>query len=119
MPFLLSFMLPFLFSLNSKIQWTTATAHDFGEIRRGSEAKHVFTFKNLSDKPLAVDNVRTDCSCTTSDWNAEPILPNETGKITVAFDTKKSGYFRKKLTVWIHGQQKSEKLTIEGEVISE
>ena len=119
MPLLLSFLLPFLFILDSKIQWTSPTAHDFGEIRQGSEAHYAFTFKNLSDKPLVIDNVRTDCSCTTSDWNAAPILPNETGKITVSFNTKKIGYFRKKLTVWIRGQQKSEKLTIEGEVLSE
>jgi hypothetical protein len=119
MPFFLSFLLPFLCVFDSKIQWTTPTVHDFGEIQHSSEAKYAFTFKNLSDKPLVIDNVRTDCSCTTSDWNTAPILSNETGKITVSFDTKKIGYFRKKLTVWIRGQRQAEKLTIEGEVLSD
>ena len=119
MPISLSFLMPFFFFLDNTIMWTTPTQHDFGEIRRGSEAKHIFTFKNLSDKPIALDNVRTDCTCTASDWNTTPILPNETGKVTVSFDTKQTGYFRKKLTVWIHGQRKAEKLTIEGEVLSD
>ncbi len=118
MPCLVSFLLPFLFLLDSKIQWTTPTQHDFGEIERGYAAKFVFTFNNLSDKPIVIDNVRTDCSCTTSDWQEAPILPNETGKIAVSYDTKKTGYFHKKLTVWIRGQSKPEKLTIEGEVVN-
>ena len=116
MPFLLIFLMPFLGTLPNSFVWTTPTEHDFGEIRRGSEASFTFTFKNISDKPIVIDNVRTDCSCTASDWNTAPILPNETGKITVSYDSKQTGYFHKKLTVWIRGQRKPEKLTIEGEV---
>ena len=116
MSFLLSFFMPFFFVLDNSIVWTTPVDHDFGEILRGSDAVHVFTFKNLMDKTIVIDNVRTECSCTASDWDAEPILPKGTGKITVTFDAKKEGYFKKKLTVWIHGQRKAEKLSVEGEV---
>ena len=116
MPLLLSFLLPFCFILNTKIVWTTPTQHDFGNILRGSEAKHIFTFKNLSDKTLVIDNVRTDCSCTASDWDAAPILSNEIGNVTVSFDTHQTGVFRKKITVWIRGQRQAEKLIIVGKV---
>lgn len=116
MSFFIGFLMPFFFLSENKIAWTTPTEHDFGEILRGRDATHIFTFKNLSDTPLVIDNVRTDCSCTSSDWDIAPVLPNELGKVTVSFDTKKTGYFKKKITVWIRGQQKSEKLTIEGEV---
>jgi hypothetical protein len=116
MPLLFVFLLSFFFVSETTITWTTPTEYDFGEILRGGEAIHVFTFKNLTDKPIVVDNVRTDCSCTASDWDTAPILPKETGKITVSYDSKKTGYFRKKLTVWISGQHKPEKLIIEGEV---
>ena len=116
MSLFISFLLPFFLNLDAQIAWTTPTQHDFGDILRGQEATYIFTFKNISDKLVVIDNIRTDCSCTASDWNSAPILPNETGKITVSYDAKQSGYFRKKLTVWIRGQRKAEKLTIEGEV---
>jgi Protein of unknown function (DUF1573) len=100
-----------------KVMWTTPQSHDFGEILRGSTHTHIFEFKNLTNKPLTVDNVRTDCGCTASDWDDEPVKPNAPGKITITFDAAKEGYFRKKITVWIRGQKQSEKLTIEGEVL--
>jgi hypothetical protein len=100
----------------SKVEWTTPKSYDFGLIPRGTEAKHIFTFRNLSNTPLVIDNVRTDCSCTASDWDAEPIAPNGIGKITVDYDAKKKGYFKKHLTVWLHGQKQAEKLMIQGEV---
>jgi hypothetical protein len=100
----------------SKVEWTTSKDHDFGLVERGVEAKHVFTFKNISNAPLIIDNVRTDCSCTASDWDEAPIAPNAIGKITVGYDAKKKGFFRKHLTVWLHGQKQAEKLMIQGEV---
>ncbi|MDZ7878134.1 MAG: DUF1573 domain-containing protein [Saprospiraceae bacterium] len=103
----------------SKIEWTTPTSHDFGLIRRGISVKHIFTFRNLSNAPLTIDNVRTDCSCTASDWNIEPIAPDAIGKITVEYDAQKQGYFKKRLTVWLHGQKQAEKLQIVGEVDDE
>ncbi len=116
MPLLFSFLLPFLFILDTDIEWTTPKQHNFGKILRDSQAIHIFIFKNLSDNPIVIDNVRTDCSCTASDWATTPILPKETGKVTVTLDTHKTGYFRKKITVWIHGQRQADKLVIEGEV---
>ena len=100
----------------SKVEWTTPTNHDFGLILRGVEARHVFTFRNISNAPLIIDNVRTECSCTASDWDASPIAPNAIGKITVDYDARKKGFFRKRLTVWLRGQKHSEKLLIQGEV---
>ena len=108
-----------LFTLNyapSKIEWTTSTNHDFGLILRGVVAKHIFTFRNVSNAPLIIDNIRADCSCTASDWDTAPIAPNAIGKITVEYDAKKRGYFKKRLTVWLHGQKQAEKLMIQGEV---
>ena len=101
----------------SKITWTTPTDHDFGEILRGKPVTHIFEFKNISEAPLLIDNVRADCGCTAPDWEEEPVVAGKTGKITVTYDAAKSGYFKKKLTVWIKGQRKPEKLEIEGEVL--
>ena len=113
----LIFLSSFALFETSKLSWTTPQSHDFGEILRGSSQTHVFEFKNLSNKPLTIDNVRTDCGCTASDWEEEPVKPNALGKITITFDAAKVGYFQKKITVWIRGQKQAEKLSIEGEVL--
>ncbi len=101
----------------SKIAWTTPPIHNFGEILRGGESTHIFTFKNISDAAITIDNVRTDCGCTATDWEATPVLPQQSGRIKVSFDANKTGFFKKKITVWVHNQRKPERLTIEGEVI--
>ena len=96
--------------------WTTPTEHDFGSIEKGVPKTHIFEFKNISNTPLLIDNVRTECGCTASEWEETPIETGKIGKITVTYDAHKSGYFRKKLIVWFSGQKTSEKLWIEGEV---
>lgn len=100
----------------SKVAWLGPTAHSFGELQKGKTVTHVFEFKNISDSPLVIDNVRTDCGCTASDWEEEPVPIQEKGRITIHFDALKTGYFKKRITVWIKGMKKPEKLSIEGEV---
>jgi hypothetical protein len=109
-------LLCYVFLTLSKVSWVSPTSHDFGSILRGVSQTHVFEFKNVSAAPILLDNVRTDCSCTASDWEETPIAAGEKGKITISYDARKSGYFKKKITVWIHGQKQPEKLWIEGEV---
>ena len=80
---------------------------------------YIFEFKNTSNAPLIIDNVRTDCGCTASDWEETPVEAGAQGRITIHFDASKTGYFKKKITVWIKGMKKAEKLSIEGEVTEE
>jgi Protein of unknown function (DUF1573) len=108
----LIFLSSFTLSESTKVIWTTPQSHDFGEILRGSTHTHIFEFKNLTYKPLTIDNVRTDCGCTASDWEEEPVKPNALGKITITFDATKSGYFQKKITVWIRGQQENTEINL-------
>lgn len=114
---MLLYLFIYAFCINTNIQWVTPTEHDFGDIEKGKAQSFVFTFKNVSDKPIVIDNVRTDCGCTASDWENDPILPNAIGKVTITYDALKEGYFRKKITVWLHKQKKAETLYIEGEVL--
>jgi Protein of unknown function (DUF1573) len=107
----------FFVAADSKLVWITPTTHDFGEIAKRQPVKHVFEFRNTGNEPLVIENVRAECGCTASDWEQEPVLSAQTGKITVTYDAAKSGTFYKKLTVWIKGQRKPEKLIVEGEVM--
>lgn len=113
-----SLFLPFLLISppESVIKWETETDYDFGDIIQGQPQSFDFKFTNLTDTPLTVDNVRTTCGCTATDWSEIPTLPDSTGSIHITFDARKSGYFYKKIRVFFHGQRKGEMLTISGYV---
>ena len=75
-----------------------------------------FEFKNTSEEPMLMDNVRTTCGCTTPDWAWDPIEPDSTSFIRVVFDAKKQGFFNKKVKVFFSNQRKPTVLKIEGYV---
>ncbi len=98
------------------IEWVTDLDYDFGDIPKGKPVTFDFEFRNITDTPLTIDNVRTTCGCTASDWEETPTEPNAIGKINIEFNAKKGGYFYKKIRVFFNGQRKGEMLTIQGYV---
>lgn len=109
----------FTSDVSKRIEWVSDTKHDFGVLIHKKPEVHVFTFKNISDEPLTIDNVRTSCGCTSPDWDENVVMPDSIGTITLEYDAYKLGYFQKYARVFFNGQKKSEKLMIEGEVIEE
>ena len=62
--------------------------HDFGDITQGDKVEHTFSFKNSGNEPLIITNVQVTCGCTTpKGWARDPILPGQSGEITVAFNS--------------------------------
>lgn len=112
--FLLAFLFPALHTFDSKVEWHSPTTHDFGDIIHRQPVSHNFSFKNKSDAPITIDNVRTTCGCTVPDWSEAPILPDSLGIISVEYDARDVGYFKKQIKVYFQGQRKAEKLSIEG-----
>ncbi len=104
----------FLLFNESKVEWLSPLTHDFGDIPQGKPVKVDFRFKNISDEVLTIDNVRTACTCTATDWSDEVIEPGKNGSLEIEYDALKPGYFQKKITVYFSGQRKAEKLYIEG-----
>lgn len=98
----------------SKVQWLSPTEHDFGDLKLGVPSSVAFRFKNVSEAPITIDNVRSTCGCTAPDWTEEPIQPGAESAINVEYNSAKPGYFQKKVTVFFSGQRKAEKLSIEG-----
>lgn len=73
---------------------------DFGDVKEGEKVQHNFRFTNTGKNPLTIDNVITSCGCTAPEWTKKPILPTETGVITVSFDSHgKAGAQQKSVTV--------------------
>ena len=75
--------------------------HDFGTIKEeDGRVSHVFTFKNATEGPLTIKNVRASCGCTTPAWSREPIAPGAEAQITVTYNaTGRPGAFHKSVTV--------------------
>ncbi|MDT8308399.1 MAG: DUF1573 domain-containing protein [Bacteroidales bacterium] len=106
-------------SQEAKIEFEK-TVHDFGTIpqhpKMSDDAKCKFSFRNAGDEPLVITGVRSSCGCTTPKYTQEPILPGESGDITVQYDNRRVGYFAKTITVNTNGKPASVVLTIKGKV---
>ncbi len=101
----------------SRVEWLVPKEHDFGDIPRNEPVTVDFKFINTSDEPLFIDNVRTTCGCTATNWSEAPVAAGDTSSIIITYNAKKKGYFRKKAKVYLDGQRKAEILYVEGYVV--
>ena len=118
---ILSFLLFNLFILSNlhaqrSVEWLSDMEYDFGLLDQFEGQETKFTFKNISQDTILIDNVRTTCGCTAPDWDLEPIPPGENRDIRIVYDANKIGYFRKKIKVFFSHQRKGDVLYVEGEV---
>jgi len=103
-------------SSGPKIVFETVS-YDFGTIARQADGTCYFVFTNKGDAPLVITKVTAACGCTVPSYPREPILPGETGKIKVQYNTKKTGVFTKTITVSSNDHKNpSVVLTIKGNV---
>jgi len=100
------------------VEWMGKKEHDFGDLKQGVPVEHVFKFKNIGDKPFVIDNIRTTCGCTAADWSELVVESNATDEIKITYDSRKTGYFRKKIKVFFSEQRKGETLYVEGYVLN-
>jgi len=92
--------------------------HDFGTMEKGGDASCVFTFKNVTKKPVTLTNVKTSCGCTAADWPKEPIAKKKKGSIKVKYDSNRIGKFTKTIKVFIEGEENPIQLEIKGTIVS-
>lgn len=78
----------------------------------------VFTFTNIGDKPLIVNQAVASCGCTVPTFTKDPIAPGEKGEIKVTYDGsgKFAGHFKKSITVRTNGKVEMVRLYIEGDM---
>jgi hypothetical protein len=93
--------------------------HDFGTF---SEANPVvtciFTFTNVGEQPLVINQAIASCGCTVPKYTKEPVNPGEKGEIKVTYDGtgKLLGHFKKSITVRTNGAVEMTRLYIEGDM---
>ncbi len=109
------------FSVNAqdkvaKIEFKSDTI-DYGTIEKGADGVRVFEFTNTGNAPLIISKVSSTCGCTIPKKPEGPILPGETGKIEVKYDTKRVNPIRKTITVISNAETPTVALKIKGLVV--
>lgn len=102
----------------AKIEFKSETI-DYGQIKKGSDGVRVFEFTNTGDAPLVISDVTSSCGCTVPTKPDGPILPGETGRIEVKYDTNKVGPIRKTVTVYSNAEESTKALKIKGTVVDD
>lgn len=110
--FLLAFSCCLSSCVEGQIQWEPNRVIALDNIPVRTDTLLVFPFRNLSDRPITVDNIRTVCGCTTPEWSPTPVMPGELGEVRVVLRPDRRGGLRKDLKVWFRGLGKPETLTI-------
>ncbi|MFT5385399.1 MAG: hypothetical protein ACI8VT_004188 [Saprospiraceae bacterium] len=117
--FIFLLLSPTLFIADPIVEWLSPLEHDFGDLEKDKPVEHFFKFKNISEAPITIDNVRTSCGCTAPDWSLVPVEGGATDQLRIEFDAAKPGYFRKRIKVYFNSQRKAEIMYIEGFVLEE
>ena len=99
------------------IKFKTETV-DYGTITQNSDGTRLFSFTNTGDAPLLITNVKASCGCTVPSYSKAPILPGESGELSIKYDTKRLGAFTKTITVTSNAEGGNKILKIKGNIIA-
>ena len=92
-------------------------SYDFGAINEGVTVEHTFTFVNVGEAPLIIQNASASCGCTVPSYSKEPVPPGGTGEVAVLFNSKnKKGAQSPTVTVTANTYPKVTKLRLKGSV---
>lgn len=101
----------------TSIEFLGGDRHNFGKIKSGAKARHVFKFRNTGNEPLIIADAKASCGCTTPSWPKEPIAPGKTGELVVVFDSAgKFGGQSKRVTIVANTNPPETYCYMEGEV---
>ena len=92
--------------------------HDFGKIVVGTPVTYAFEIKNISDKPLVVENSWASCGCTTPEKIVDPIMPGATAMLKVQYNAAAATPFTKDVYVQFTGIAQPKTVQITGEVLT-
>lgn len=87
---------------------------NFGDIKEtDGVVTHTYTFVNISDKPISIDEVVASCGCTTTSYPTAPIKSGDIGEITVTFNPiNTAGEVFREVTILSNKRKNSDNLII-------
>jgi len=93
--------------------------HNYGEIMPGSDGTCSFTVINIGNEPLLLENCKGSCGCTIPFCQKAPIMPGDSTKVDVKYDTNRIGPINKSITIMSNAVNEPVKvLRIMGSVLS-
>lgn len=95
------------------------TSHNFGNFSEKDGAQScVFKFVNCGDQPLVINQAVASCGCTVPTYTKKPVMPGESGEISVKYNGagRYPGHFKKTITIRTNGKKEMVRLYIEGEM---
>lgn len=103
-------------SAQAEIKFDKLT-HNFGTFNEADPSqKAAFTFTNVGDQPLVINQAVASCGCTVPNYTKQPIAPGQKGQISITYDGKGRfpGHFKKTVTVRTNGKVELTRLYVEG-----
>ena len=92
--------------------------HDFGKIKQGTPVTYDFSFQNISDKPVVIENAWASCGCTTPTKPEQPVAKGKSNIIKAGFNSAAAGPFDKTVYVKVQGIEIPLELRITGDVLN-
>jgi hypothetical protein len=92
--------------------------YDFGKIKQNVPVFYSFEIKNISNKPVVVENSYASCGCTTPEKIVEPIAPGATAQLKVQYNAANPGAFTKDVHIKLAGVAQEKIVHITGEVVA-
>ena len=95
------------------------TSHNFGTFsEKDPKVTCVFTYTNVGESPLVVNQAIASCGCTVPEYTKTPVQPGEKGEIKVTYNGagKFPGHFKKSITIRTNGAVEISRLYIEGDM---
>jgi len=93
--------------------------HDFGKIVANTPVNYSFEIKNISDKPVVIENTWASCGCTTPKKIVDPIMPGKTAMLEVQYNAAAVAPFTKDVYIKLAGIEQPKSVQITGEVLSQ
>jgi hypothetical protein len=90
---------------------------DYGNIEVGADGFREFEFTNVGKAPIIISRAKSTCGCTVPNPPKKPIMPGESAKIGVQYNTKKVGKISKSIMIYSNASEKVKVLKIKGNVV--
>lgn len=103
-------------SAQAEIKFDKLT-HNFGTFSESTPVqKFTFTFTNVGNKPLVINQAIASCGCTVPKYTKTPIAPGQKGQIDITYNGRGMfpGHFKKSITIRSNGNVEMTRLYIEG-----
>lgn len=105
-------------SAQAEIKFDKLT-YNFGTFSEDNAVqKTTFTFTNIGDKPLVINQAVASCGCTIPSYTKKPVMPGQKGTLTITYNGKGKfpGHFKKTITIRTNGKVEMTRLYIEGDM---